>query len=792
MQGKIQTNTISQGKTMLYCPRCNREYNEGVQRFCIHDGGRLIPKGGAPKPASGGVFSSLVSKASTPDESDEILSLPKFVPVVKPGDNPRENPPAPQFIRDAEPSMTRDPFSEDKPAGKQVNIGDLPSFQAPLGDRKRNPTGRLALSWENPNVLLGHVVRGRYFIEQRAGIDDVCITYLAQDRAANNKRIIFKVLSLGSDYIQNSTEERIALSHLNHPHIVKILDSGEMPEGMPFAAFEYIEGSSLRELLDSGDPIPAADTARIVKQISEALSGAQQNGVLHYDVRPQKVILKPEPDGTQIAKVTDFALAKGYKAPSVRKLKDVAYQSPEQLQGREIRPSSESYSLAVMAYEMLIGRLPFNFESMRELLDAQKRGLTSKPRMVIPQLPAAVDDIFTRALSYDPDARYQKARDFGEALYNALNSAGYAADQKVDQKAAAEMPADDILMLDDRTTETVTAPVVLNNTAKYAGAKEDILDLGDKTASAVSAVSAAATAPSVSSGAVTPVQSTPDRAWEKHAQPSGGLSKWAVATIGLLGLILIGGAIFFGYNYFNNPGAESQQASTDGNTQADPQAGNQTGNQTGNQAGPTQPGAVIEDNPPPRIITPPENSTRFQNIKEGLSPILLRNFRGFSLYYPNSWIKSQSEANFLDITKNAEDGTLIERMLVSWYESKGIFSADEASFPKMAEDLNKKRAQSIEGYKAVSQGPIVFNNNRQAYELKFQGEGKDSNKQTAYIWGRTIFLPPGVYGKRNGLVITMLTTSKSTDVKGVDDVGTKGDLKDILYSLEPDPLDNLH
>jgi serine/threonine protein kinase len=758
MQGNILLNSVAQEKMMLYCPRCKREYNEGTQRFCVQDGGRLIPKtAAAHKSASGGIFTSLVEKAQSTNDSDEILSLPNFVPVSK----PTEKPPAPSFIREAQPERPADQFTDsltdpintEKPAGKQINMNELPPFQAPLGDRKRNPTGRLALSWENPNVLLGHVIRGRYFIERRLGLDDICINYLAQDRAANGKRIIFKVLALGSDFIESTVEERIALSHLNHPHIVKILDSGEMPEGMPFAVFEYIEGESLRELLDSGDPIPAADTARIAKQISEALSGAQQNGVLHYDVRPQKVILKPEADGTQIAKVTDFALAKGYKAPSVRKLKDVAYQSPEQLQGKELSPASESYSLAVMAYEMLTGRLPFSFTSMRELLDAQKRGLQSKPRMVLPELPAQVDEIFKRALAFQPEKRYQKARDFGEAIYNALGNSKISA-------------ADEILLIDDVAVEEF--PPFSHDTGKG----EEVLDLSSpapaKTPAAVEAA---------------PVQASTELAWEKRSPQSEGMSKWAIATVCLVGLLILAGGLFAYLGYFN--GEQSQVPVTEQTADAanqDPLA------ESPDVPAQPIPDNDIEGNPPARVITPPPNSVSYQNSKDNVPAGLRKNFRGFSVYYPKDWVKNQSDKNFLDISKSTENGTPIEQMLVSWYESRGTFAEDNESFPKLAKSLNEKWSDAIPNFKAISQGEVFINNGRKAYEVKFQGEGETNSGEKITIWGRTLFLPAGRIGVHNGFVITMLATSHSTEVLGVDDVGTKGELKEVLFTFEPDPL----
>jgi serine/threonine protein kinase len=737
---------------MLYCPRCKREYEEGTQRFCVQDGGRLISKtAAARKAASGGIFTSLVEKAQSSNDTDEILSLPNFVPVAKPaGPAPIEEPPAPSFIRKPEPELPAEAFSAEKPASKQVTMEELPSFQAALGDRKRNPTGRLALSWENPNVLLGHVVRGRYFVERRLNLDDICITYLAQDRAANGKRVIFKVLALGSDFIQNSAEERVALSHLNHPHIVKILDSGEMPEGMPFAVFEYVEGDSLREVLDSGDPIAPADTARIAKQVSEALSGAQQNGVLHYDVRPQKVILKPEADGSKIAKVTDFALAKGYKAPAMRKLKDVAYQSPEQLQGRELSPASESYSLAAIAYEMLTGRLPYNFTSMRELLDSQRGGLRSKPTMILPELPGQVDEIFTRALAFEPDKRYQKARDFGEAIYNALGNF---------------VMSDEILVIDDTASDSdfaalSPAPAPLN------AADNDVLELASPAVEVVEVKDAA------------PVVASPVPGWEKRAAGNKTMSGWAIATACLIVLLLIIGGIFAYLNYFTGEQPPVVEQTTDTSSQAPADA---------NQAAP--PTAADADSvPPPREITPPANSVAYQNSKDDLPAALKKNFRGFSVYYPGNWVKNKSDKNFLDISRSTENGTPIEQILVSWYESKGTFTEDSANFPKLAKALNDKWSESIPNFQALSQGED-FVNGRKVFQVKFQGEGETNTGEKITIWGRTLFMPPGRYGQKNGFVITMLATSHSPEVLSADDVGAKGELKEILYSFEPAPLD---
>jgi len=130
-------------------------------------------------------------------------------------------------------------------------------------------------------------------------------------------------------------------------------------------------------------------------------------------------------------------------------------------------------------------------------------------------------------------------------------------------------------------------------------------------------------------------------------------------------------------------------------------------------------------------------------------------------------------------------------MLVSWYESKGTFDADSENFPKLAKALNDKWSQAIPNFQALSQGE-TFINNRRAYEVKFQGEGETNSGEKITIWGRTLFVPAGRYGQKNGFSITMLATSHSPDVQSADDVGTKGELKEILFTFEPDPLDNAY
>lgn len=387
---------------------------------------------------------------------------------------------------------------------------------------------------------------------------------------------------------------------------------------------------------------------------------------------------------------------------------------------------------------------------MRELVDAQRGGLRSKPTMILPELPGQVDEIFTRALAFEPEKRYQKARDFGEAIYNALGNFAMS---------------DEILVIDD--TALVHHGSAANEFAVSSPGKveagNDVLELSNPVAEVKDAA---------------PVHASPAPAWEKRAAESQRMSGWAIATAGLIVLLLIAGGIFAYLNYFTGAPISDPPPADTSNGQVPVDA---------NQAVP--PTAADADSiPQPREITPPAGSVAFQNSKDDLPAALKKNFRGFSVYYPGTWVKNKSDKNFLDISRSTENGTPIEQILVSWYESKGTFTEDSANFPKLAKALNDKWSESIPNFQAVSQGED-FVNGRKVFQVKFQGEGETNTGEKITIWGRTLFMPPGRYGQKNGFVITMLATSHSPEVLSADDVGTKGELKEILYSFEAAPLD---
>ncbi|MCU0240688.1 MAG: serine/threonine protein kinase, partial [Pyrinomonadaceae bacterium] len=437
---------------MLYCPKCRRTYQEGTVRFCTNDGGRLLPAVNS-SPSTGktaGVFSSLLGRTDKKHDMDEKLGeKPKFNRSEPPVFQSRTQ--TPIFKKDESENDLLEISFPNKVTGRLIKPNEIPSSNAPLGDRQKLPTGRLALTWDNPNVLLGQTVKGRYYVEEKLAQDDLSVTFLASDKILMGKRVVVKVLmDNDSDLTKQFSDARVALSHINHPNIANVFDSGELLEGKVFIISEYVEGKTLEEVLKQPASINPLRTGRIVRQISYALSEAHQNGVLHRHLNPSKIVLGVSDIGIEQVKVTDFGLAGRTDTTNIEKIR---YSSPEQIENKQISYSSDTYSLAVIAYQMLTGRFPFNVNSTRELLDAQKKGLSLLPTNISLDLPTEVDAVIQKALSFNQNERYSKTREFGDALFNALN-------QQTVNETDLKIQSETELKIQEETKVTETANII--------------------------------------------------------------------------------------------------------------------------------------------------------------------------------------------------------------------------------------------------------------------------------------------------------------------------------------------
>jgi len=295
--------------------------------------------------------------------------------------------------------------------------------------------------------LIGKTLDERYFIESELGQGGVGAVYLASDRKLHDKHIVIKILldkSLQNSWVvQKFQQEKEALARVDHPGVVGILDTGELPDGKPYLVMQYIDGVTLRsQIKPEGMPIDRA--GEMIKQMGRALGAAHDKGIFHRDLKPENIMLQSFGAGEEQVKIIDFGIAKlkdSMVAPSTMAgstAGTVAYMAPEQLGGRPTSAATDIFAFGAIAYEVITGRKPFNPETGFELLEMQRQGVRISPSDLRPAVSTDANEIILRALSFEPSQRFQTAREFGDALARALTD-----ELTLDQRSApsSQIPA---------------------------------------------------------------------------------------------------------------------------------------------------------------------------------------------------------------------------------------------------------------------------------------------------------------------------------------------------------------
>ena len=225
--------------------------------------------------------------------------------------------------------------------------------------------------------------------------------------------------------------EAKAAASLRSPHVVQILDHGVW-EGTPYIAMELLDGEELGKRLQRLGRLAPHDVLKIVTQVGRALTKAHAVGVVHRDLKPENIFLVRD-DDREIAKVLDFGIAKATGAIEGSNTKTGAmlgtpyYMSPEQAQGiKAVDHRSDLWALAVIVFQALTGRLPFESEALGDLLVRIIVSPVPMPSQFVSDLPAAFDAWWTKASQRDPNLRFQSAKEFSDSLLLVFNqSAGY-------------------------------------------------------------------------------------------------------------------------------------------------------------------------------------------------------------------------------------------------------------------------------------------------------------------------------------------------------------------------------
>jgi eukaryotic-like serine/threonine-protein kinase len=238
------------------------------------------------------------------------------------------------------------------------------------------------------------------------------------------KLIDIEHVQSGDSQRRFETEARSA-AKLQSKHVVEVYDYGVSPEGQPFIVMQYLAGEPLDRRLERVGRLSPFETARVVLQVCRALSRAHAVGIIHRDLKPENIFLvQDEEDGTELVKVVDFGIAKVVGAApqdSATRTGSVLgtpyYMSPEQARGlRSVDHRSDLWSVGVIAFRCMVGRLPFDGEAVGDVLVNLCTGPIPVPSELMPDLPPGFDAFTARVLSRTPSDRFASAAELGEAL----------------------------------------------------------------------------------------------------------------------------------------------------------------------------------------------------------------------------------------------------------------------------------------------------------------------------------------------------------------------------------------
>ena len=283
------------------------------------------------------------------------------------------------------------------------------------------------------NPRPGTVVDERYELKAKIGSGGMADVWLAEDRELD-RNVAIKILhdrfAQDKEFVQRFQREAQSAAGLQHPNVVGIFDRGVFRDTY-FIAMEYVDGPSLKDLVKGG--MGTQDAIDFTRQILGAARFAHRKGIIHRDLKPQNVLI----DAEGRARVADFGIARGGENSDITATGSVMgtaqYLSPEQAQGKPTTPRSDIYSIGVILYEALTGRVPFEGDSAVAVALKQVSEAPRRPSAINPNVPPALDAVVMRALAKDPDARFKDA----DAFLRALDAAERAPDRPRPQDTAA-------------------------------------------------------------------------------------------------------------------------------------------------------------------------------------------------------------------------------------------------------------------------------------------------------------------------------------------------------------------
>jgi serine/threonine protein kinase len=281
--------------------------------------------------------------------------------------------------------------------------------------------------------LVGSVIAERYHVLKKLGEGGMGQVYLAEHVKMGRQsavKVLHPSMVHNADALGRFNREAANASRIDHPNVAGIYDFGETPEGLVYLAMQYVDGEPLSAILQKHGALAPSRVAALIRQIADGLHAAHALGIVHRDLKPDNIMVSRDADGLECVKVVDFGIAKasGSTSQKVTRTGSVMgtpeYMSPEQLAGDAVDARSDLYSLALVAFSMLTGELPFPAETTQT---AMVMRLTEEPRSLAQMKPGIawpsdVQAVMSKALDRNSSRRYADTREFARALHAAIET----------------------------------------------------------------------------------------------------------------------------------------------------------------------------------------------------------------------------------------------------------------------------------------------------------------------------------------------------------------------------------
>ena len=308
--------------------------------------------------------------------------------------------------------------------------------------------------------FVGKRLDARYEIREIIGIGGMAVVYKAYD-CIDDRIVAIKILKeefvRNSEFLNRFRNESKAIAVLSHPNIVKVIDVS-FGDNFQYIVMEYIDGITLKEFMQRQGALSWKDTLYFTVQILRALQHAHDKGIVHRDVKPQNIMLLS--DGT--IKVTDFGIARfarsGQNTLTDKAIGSVHYISPEQARGDVIDEKADLYSVGVMMYEMLTGKLPFDGGNAVSVALMHMNNEPEAPRKIKPDIPAGLEQVVLRAMRKKPAYRYHSDAEIMHDL------------EQIRRDPTVTFKYDDVQYVDDSPTRFVN----LNNVKPAPAPANDV------------------------------------------------------------------------------------------------------------------------------------------------------------------------------------------------------------------------------------------------------------------------------------------------------------------------------